>query len=147
MIDATAALRTWYQSQLTLTTLTVKDDDKGIYRTPPGLPKVAGDKNSAPRCVVIQELPGPSEESYPNITPRFTIKCYAPTGPAAVDLYRHLWDCHYPGGVARGPTMINNRWLMRWATLTTPLADTEPEGWKVAVGTLTAAFDPLVGAT
>lgn len=144
MIDPESVVRMFLQGQMSLTSITHADADKGIYRTPPGLPFKVEANDKPPKCVVIQGLPGPSS-SWPNISPRFYIKAYGRTGPAAREVYQRVWDAFYPGGVTRCPVLVNNRFLMRTANLDTGLSGLEPQGWPFVLGTLEAHFDPNLG--
>lgn len=147
MIDPVEPVRVFMQINSALTAVTRADADHGIYRTPPGLPAGAVVNGKPPKCVVIQQIPGPSAGSYPHIEPRFYVKAYAPTGPAAAEVFGRVWDVfHNADGTARGPVHINNRWLMKWCNLDTGMAGIEDDGWPFMVATLQTAFDPLVGA-
>ncbi len=103
MIDPITAYRTFLQGQSSLTSILVADADKGVYRTPPGLPGSLADANTAPKCVVLQAVGGETNPAWPDLTTRIYLRCYAPSGPAAMEIYRRVWDLHYrQDGRARG---------------------------------------------
>lgn len=148
MIDPVTALRTWYQAQPSLTALLVADADHGIYRSPPGVPKSLADQNTAPKCVILQAVGGTSNPAAPRITTRLYVRCYAPAGPAAMEIFRRIWDLHYrPEGRPIPPTVIASRWLLLSSDLAQPLSTVEETGWPVVAASLIVRFDAILGET
>lgn len=153
MIDPVAALRALLLADATLHALLALDATealpvaKKVVGVPPGL----GDNPPVvpPRSVLLQPSPGPDGGSHQfTIAQPFGVRCHGPSGVAAWDVFRAVWDVFYDAnGLARGPRIVANRWYLRSATLTPGIGDLEPEGWPVVVATLLTRWDAHQGAT
>lgn len=143
MIDPVAALRALLLADTALVAL-VGTNVKGV---PPGL----GDNPPAvpPRSVLLQASPGGGGGSTQAILEQpFTLRCHGPDSTEAWKVFRAAWDVFYDAnGNPRGPRLVSNRWFLRSATLSPPMADLEPEGWPVVAATLLTRWDAHKGAT